>query len=111
MPLQAQSLRFRSLYLFAEGVHLLIHSRALGLRRIGRTQFFQRFFDGEFRCFSHDESSCPGDRRSDDGVGPPVEIEEAARGTQGDHTAGNLLESTQTPVDLDQRELRSGDLS
>jgi hypothetical protein len=27
--------------------------RALGFRRIGGAQFFQRFLDGEFGCFCH----------------------------------------------------------
>src|SRR5258708_9933866 len=71
---KAKSLRSQALYLFIKRVNFLGESRVLGFPRIGATQFFQRFLNGEFGCFSHGKPSYPSDKRSDNGVTPSVEI-------------------------------------
>lgn len=53
LPVQAKSLRPQALYLVVERVHFLISSYVSGFRRIGAAQFFERFLDREFWCFSH----------------------------------------------------------
>jgi hypothetical protein len=53
VAVQAKSLRSHALYLVIKGIHVLSALRAPRFRRIGLTQFFQRFFDREFGCFGH----------------------------------------------------------
>jgi hypothetical protein len=53
VPLQAESLRSQALYLVIKRFNFLGESRLPGFRRIGAAQFFQRFLNGEFGCFSH----------------------------------------------------------
>ena len=53
VPIQAKSLRAHALDLVIKRFHFLSALRALGFRRIGGAQFFQRFLDGEFWGFGH----------------------------------------------------------
>jgi hypothetical protein len=53
LPIQAESLRSHALYLIIEHVHFFSAPFVPGLGCIGAAQFFQRFLDGEFGCFSH----------------------------------------------------------
>jgi hypothetical protein len=53
VAVQAKSLRSHALYLVIKGIHVLSALCVPGFRRIGLTQFFQRFFDREFGCFGH----------------------------------------------------------
>jgi hypothetical protein len=119
VPLQAESLRPQALYLVTKRVNFLSESRVLGFPRIGAAQFFQRFFNGEFGCFSHGKPSYPGDKRSDNGVTPSVEIgagqlrrQSRPDGLKLPLPSARLITSdpTQASVDLDQHQLCSADL-
>jgi hypothetical protein len=68
VPLQAESLGSQALYLVTKRFNFLSESRFLGFPRIGAAQFFQRFLNGEFGCFSHGRPSYPSDKRSDNCV-------------------------------------------
>jgi hypothetical protein len=61
-------LRSQALYLVTKRFNFLSESRFLGFPRIVAAQFFQRFLNGEFGCFSHGRPSYPSGKRSDNGV-------------------------------------------
>jgi hypothetical protein len=119
VPLQAESLRPQALYLVTKRVHFLSESRVLGFPRIGAAQFFQRFFNGEFGCFSHGKPSYPGDKRSDNGATSSVEIgagqlrhKSRPDGLKLPLPSARLTTSDpkQASVDLDQHQLCNADL-
>jgi hypothetical protein len=62
----------QALYLFIKRLNFLSVSCALGFRRIGAAQFFQRFLNGEFGCFSHGNPHIQASKV--DSGAPPVEI-------------------------------------
>jgi hypothetical protein len=64
-------LRSQALYLVTKRVNFLSESRVLRFPRIGATQFFQRFLNGEFGCFGHDKASYPSDGHSDNRTDVP----------------------------------------
>jgi hypothetical protein len=114
VPLQAESLRSQALYLVSKRVNFLSESRVLRFPRIGAAQFFQRFLNGEFGCFSHGKPSYPSDKRSDNGVTSSVEIgagqlqrQSRPDGLKLPLPSARLTTSdpTQAPVDLDQHKL------
>ena len=53
VPIQAKSLHSQALDLVIKRVNFLGGSRVPGFRRVGTAQFFQRFLNGQLRCFSH----------------------------------------------------------
>jgi hypothetical protein len=119
VPFKAKSLRSQALYLFIKRLNFLSVSCALGFRRIGAAQFFQCFLNGEFGCLSHGNPRIQATKgqtiaepRQSKSWAPATATESPGRSENCALMSAKLITwgPTRAAVDLDQHQLRSGDL-